>query len=284
MKQFVRLALGLLLAVAAETLNAAPVGNDDVLSLISAGLTDPTILQVIDSANPAKFDISPTGIVKLKKAGASEAVIQRILSKQTGAQTATSPLSTSSLGQTVNVAKGGDCKPEITGMGERVVLRAGGKIIPLSFKKAQIDTNIDGASIIGNLLSMGLIKAKGGSSLRLDGKRAAVRIQDRMPEFLDIGAMLGTSPDDVLPFFRLTTNDNSRSLEISTTEVGLGASTRERQYDDKVRIPLSFELVADQCNFKGQIISLYRLKPKAPLESGEYAVITGTIGWDFGVD
>ncbi len=63
---------------------AAPLGNDDVISLLAAGLAEATVLQAIDSADPPMFDTTAAGMIKLKKAGASDAVIQHILARKSG--------------------------------------------------------------------------------------------------------------------------------------------------------------------------------------------------------
>ena len=59
---------------------AAPLGNDDVIRMVRGGLSDATVIQAIDASEPA-FDTSPDALVKLKQAGVSEAVIQRMLAR-----------------------------------------------------------------------------------------------------------------------------------------------------------------------------------------------------------
>jgi outer membrane lipoprotein SlyB len=60
---------------------AAPMNNDDVIKMVKGGLGDATVIQAIDASEP-NFDTSPDGLVNLKQGGASDAVIQRILSKK----------------------------------------------------------------------------------------------------------------------------------------------------------------------------------------------------------
>ncbi len=67
---------------------AASMTNDDVIRMVRGGLSDATVLQAIDNAQPA-FDPSPDGLIRLKQGGVSEAVIQRILAKGSGAAPAT---------------------------------------------------------------------------------------------------------------------------------------------------------------------------------------------------
>jgi outer membrane lipoprotein SlyB len=68
---------------------AAPMTNDDVIKLVKGGLSDATVLQAIEGAEPG-FDTSPDGLVKLKQGGVSDAVIQRILGKKGAAPAAVS--------------------------------------------------------------------------------------------------------------------------------------------------------------------------------------------------
>ncbi len=60
---------------------AAPMTNEDVIKMVRGGLSDATVLQAIDNAEP-RFDTSPDGLVKLKQEGVSDAVIQRLLGKK----------------------------------------------------------------------------------------------------------------------------------------------------------------------------------------------------------
>ena len=78
-----RLLLSIVLLLPLAVL-AAPMTNDDVIKMVQGGLGESTVLQAIDGAEPA-FDTSPDGLVKLKQGGVSDAVIQRILAKKSGA-------------------------------------------------------------------------------------------------------------------------------------------------------------------------------------------------------
>jgi outer membrane lipoprotein SlyB len=81
------LSIALLLPLAAL---AAPMTNDDVIKMVKGGLGESTVLQAIDGSEP-NFDTSPDGLVKLKQGGVSDAVIQRIMARKSGAPAASSP-------------------------------------------------------------------------------------------------------------------------------------------------------------------------------------------------
>jgi len=76
-----RVFLAIALCAAASAAAAAPLTNDDVIRMVQGGLADATVIQAIDAAEPG-FDTSPDGLVRLRGAGVSDAVIQRILARK----------------------------------------------------------------------------------------------------------------------------------------------------------------------------------------------------------
>jgi len=78
-----KLLAALLLATPLAAL-AAPMTNDDVIKLVRSGLSEETVLQAIQGADP-RFDTSSDGLVKLKQGGASDRIIQQVMAKQSGA-------------------------------------------------------------------------------------------------------------------------------------------------------------------------------------------------------
>jgi len=84
MKHLLRLLLLLFLPLYAF---AAPMTNEDVIKMVKGGLGEATVIQAIDGAEPG-FDTSADGLVKLKQGGASDAVIQRIMGRKSGAPAA----------------------------------------------------------------------------------------------------------------------------------------------------------------------------------------------------
>jgi hypothetical protein len=58
--------------------NSKPITNEDVLSMTKAGLTEQTILLVIERG-PTAFDTSPQSLTQLKKAGVKDAVLDGML-------------------------------------------------------------------------------------------------------------------------------------------------------------------------------------------------------------
>lgn len=79
------LAVALALPLAAL---AAPLTNQDVITLVKGGLGEATILQAIDTSEPA-FDTSAMGLVQLKNGGVNDTIIQRILARASAKPVAT---------------------------------------------------------------------------------------------------------------------------------------------------------------------------------------------------
>ncbi len=69
-------------------------GNDDVIAMTNAGLSESTILAAI-SANDMRFDVSPPALIGLKSAGVSEHVIDAMLASETARKKAATQASKS---------------------------------------------------------------------------------------------------------------------------------------------------------------------------------------------
>lgn len=69
---------------------AAPMYNEDVIKMVKGGLSEATVHQAINAAEPA-FDTSPDGLVKLKQGGVSDNVIQHIMSRESRAPVSAAP-------------------------------------------------------------------------------------------------------------------------------------------------------------------------------------------------
>ena len=79
--------IALLLLVAATSVKAAPMSNEDVASLLHAGVGEAVILQAMEEST-GKFDTSANALVALKNAGATDAVLQKMVSKTASASPA----------------------------------------------------------------------------------------------------------------------------------------------------------------------------------------------------
>jgi hypothetical protein len=60
--------------------------NDEVIRLVTAGLSEQVVTTSIRQAPTKNFDLTPTGLIALKKAGVSDAVIVVMQERDTSAQ------------------------------------------------------------------------------------------------------------------------------------------------------------------------------------------------------
>jgi hypothetical protein len=67
----------------AQTPNQAPLTNQSVVKLVKAGFKEKTIITILGS-RASRFDLSPDGLVELKRNGVSEHIIVAMLYQQQG--------------------------------------------------------------------------------------------------------------------------------------------------------------------------------------------------------
>lgn len=264
---------------------AAPLGNDDVIGLLAAGLSKVTVLQAIDSADPPKFDTTAAGLIKLKKAGASDAMIQRVIARQSGK--VPSANSSAASGRS-NPTSRGECVIEDPSSSSGITLRAEGKLVQISYQS--ITTEMENNALAA-VLTFGIVSPVGKVRARLDGTRASVRINDKTPVFLDMLFPAGRRDvENMFYLMRFEIQSSSRVVEMARTEGGIWSGVDVKDTAYKTRIPSVGEMVSEQCKYDGKTYAQYRIRPASPLEPGEYAYIQMTEGggkaqvFDFGVD
>lgn len=249
--------------------------NGDVLQLLEAKLSEPLILQAIDAAASPTFDTSAAGIIGLKRAGATDAIIQKVLSRQA---------SNSGPAPAVATPSGGACNPEAPNMENRMAMRAESRLIAMTYKTPTISNKSTTGNAIASALTAGIVSSKGHSFLRIAGAHSTLQIKDRTPQFLDVLTPVGAAPEDVFYLVRLSEDKGFRTIMISTAEVGLlsGANSR-MEIRDEDKVPLSAEKLADDCKWQGKTWTHYRVKPSVPLTDGEYGLLAGKLVFDFAV-
>ena len=74
--------LALTVATAAGQQGQKPLTNDDVISMVKNGLPESVIVGSMQ-ANPTNFDVTPNGLIALKKAGVGQKVMDAMLASET---------------------------------------------------------------------------------------------------------------------------------------------------------------------------------------------------------
>ena len=252
----VAVSVTLLVLTRDATLHAAEevLTNDAVVAMKKAGLSDSVIIAKI-RASQTKFDVSTQAMIGLKSAGLSDPIIEAMVSPPGPAGSAGA----------VPAAPAGPAVPGAAGLQERksIFHVSGNRYVELMAGSSSRESN------------RAFYSSK--SELVLKGKKAQYRTSERQPVFLSAWA-----PDEA-PLVRLKPGDdhNDRNLEIAS-----GLSTRfSRTKTFGIRSEDQVDVDAER-DSRG----LYRLTPRQPLPSGEYAfVITHGRGavsqvYDFGVD
>lgn len=264
------------------SVHAAPLTNSDILKLLAAGLGEGAVVSSI-KANGGTFDTSADALIALKKAGATDVVLQAVLSGNGAA---------SSVGASSKRAKdlaspgsGGACVPEAPD--GYIIMVVDGKPRNLTHRKATIGSDVSGMSAIAGALTLGLVPTTGTVSAVVRGSRASLRIKDRRPEFRDLASTAGTDPSGSWILARVDVGTNERTVQMGTASVSLlgGSTTRNVPRDDQV-VALDYETVNLSCEFRGMSLALFAARPAQPLAPGEYMLFSPDQGivYDFGVE
>ena len=250
---------------------AATMGNEDVIKLVKAGVSETLILSSIDSSE-TQFDTSADALIKLKQAGVSDMIIQRMLTKKTGLAV-----------QPVASDKGAACK--LATSENLQAIMDGNKQVNIGYRQADIDEDISAGSTIASFFTLGIAPEKGTVSARISGSRAANRIKSKTPTFLDLATIEGQLPDDVFALVRLEVKGDDRILIIGEASASVFGGYKGRsKFKEGAQIPLKLEKMQSNFTYNGDLMDIYRGIPASPLAPGEYALLYGEFIFDFGVD
>ena len=293
---------------AATQAKPAAMTNQDVIDMVAGGLSDQIVIAAIRRTTRHAFDLSPQGLIALKKAAVSEAVIAVMLDP--AAQPA--PARPEAAGPPVGAAASDPPRSAAASV-ERVdpsdprALHPPGIYVELGPDGGglvQLEpagyTGGKSGGVFTSIVTAGIVKAKWKAELR--GPRANQRITTPTPAFYFYfevtnaglssqgssmwmgGGGAATSPNEFV-FAKFTATRSGRELVVA--EIGsYGASTGTRSKDT---IDVKVEKLAP---------GIYRVTPVLPMAPGEYCVFHagsvsavgpgggGTTGrlFDFGVD
>jgi hypothetical protein len=249
----------------------ATMTNDDVIKLVRAGMAEALIISAIDGSDPL-FDTSADALIKLKAAGVSDAIINKIIIKKLAPAV-----------QSLQTAKDAACRLATSENLQAVI--DGDKQINLSYRQADIDEDISAGSTIASFFTLGVAPEKGTVSARISGGSASNRVKSKIPVFPDLATFEGQSTDDVFVLVKLEVKGDDRILIIGESSASLFGGYKGRaKFRDGTKMPLKLEKVQSNCTYKGEVMNIYRGVPSTPLAPGEYALLYGERFFDFGVD
>src|SRR5262245_26747944 len=250
----VALAASLLAASSAALFAQETLTNQSVVEMVKAGLSERVIIAKIRTS-PTNFDTSTDALIALKKNGVSEKVIETIMSPTAAAAPVAPPAAPSGSVAAAPPAAGyAPSRPT-------VFLVVGGKEVELTASGGEVQRNRTPYSR--------------STELVIAGNKAKNRTPERQPVFVV------TSEPGEMPLVRLDPGKSDRNLKIgSRSRVPYAGSTSTRGLRSEDRLEGSAER-----DSRG----LYRIRPRAPLASGEYGFVAtrggspnaGTSSYDF---
>jgi hypothetical protein len=247
---------------------AAPMTNADLVKLIKSGLGEALILQSIDGAEP-RFDTSADGLIQLKEAGASDAIIQRVLRAKAPAPQASIP--------------GGQCV--FRSSYNHIGIEDGARFLDVGFQQASLESSISAGSAVLNLFTAGLTPVSGKSYAVIDGARAEHRVRERKPVFVDLNADRGLRPGDLIKLVRFDVVKDKRTVPVAEASESLFTSDEKIAFPSEKLVPLRFEMTVRDCQLEGKAMSVYKATLVEPLVPGEYAIAYGEGSYyAFGID
>ena len=258
--------------------HTGPMNNADVVSLVSAGISDSLVAEKIRSATETAFDVSIEGMKSLKSQGVSDPVIHAMLtsaSSPAGYSNSDDPTLVHQPGLYAQIA-GKD------GQAHMIMLEHTEATGEKTHKGAM--ANVSSTPVLGAY--MGGPHGKAHVRASLNNPRSPIQLDDHNPSFYiyatedteRFGGSDLSARDFVLLKFKTTSR--TREVEISTVSASMAsygmAGGGSTGIDDKVRQPTSIQRIKS---------GIYLIKLMKPLKPGEYAfehLLDGAF-YDFGV-
>ena len=246
----------------------------DVIDLVEAGLSDDLVIASIRKRTPP-FDLGAADLLRLKKAGVSDAVIRVMIDP--ASQAGSSGAGPDAVAPAVRPAARGTQGLQVEEIG--FYLLEGETPIQISAKSFSAQ-KLGGLSVLKMAATAGIAKAKQKAVLR--GHRASVRTANKRPEFF-FYAPEGFSPEDYL-VVHFKTKGKRREAIVGT----MGITGASGGFQDKNVLPFSSTKTG---------VRRFRVSFESNLASGEYCFYpTGGVQvvgdavnasgrlYDFGVD
>ncbi len=273
----------------------APLTDEDVIQMVSNGLPENVLIGSIP-ANEVNFDVSPSGLLTLKKANVSDKVIEAMLSAEAKKRDATHPVAApvpASVNYAVAPRTGAMGVPILNSPGSqapiqlpKVTLVIGEHKLPLQASSTEIaNSKGKGGSKAGGILKgfgQGMLQvggmpqmgggSRGGGLPRvaytwaLPGRNSQSVIPTRTPGFeIEFSDIPGIDPDGYEPVIvkLIQTKDNWRLVETSKDKFDKhGNDTRSTKTEGQV--PVNVTSMG-----RGRL----QIAPVSELAPGEYGLV-----------
>ena len=244
--------------------------NDEVIKLVKAGLSEAIILQTVDAAAAGSFDTSTNGLIALKQAGVTDAVVARMVRKKAG-----NPATATAVGGACKLASGDE---------NLLAIMDGTRQINIGYRIAEMETDVSAGSSLANVFSLGIVAEKGKYSAVISGSASGNRIKSRQPVFPDLVAPTGQQADDTFYLVKLDPKGSRRAVIVGEASGGLFGYKEKMQFPPGAEFKMTLKKLQDSCTIKGDRYAVYEGVPAVALPAGEYAIMYGEHFYDFAVE
>ncbi len=270
--------------------------NQDLIKLIKAGLGEAVVLQAIDSST-SKLDTSTDALIALKKSGASDAVIRRVLMRSSPPPSAPAPVPASATlapptPLQSNPPPGNKCVDDAP-EGYQAIFDEG-RQINVRPAKTQFEADANAGTVlssIGTLFSFGFIRTSVKAGVVLERAKSVTRLKGKQPLMTSIGIPSDKLAEEEIVFVKLASRDGGRYVEVGEGSTGIKGSKGQIKYPPEVIVPVELTVTGTGCSYQAQggktyTLNIYSAKPQSPLSPGEYALLIsgGGVVVDFGID
>ncbi len=247
-----------------------PVTNSDVVAMITAGLSESTIIMAIKQG-PREFDTSPTTLIELKSKGATTGILEAMMQTQITADPAPAKMVTDNV-----LLDASSTQEPVT---DKFILINGTNRVVMKYAILQRAERMGKAA-----LSVMVPFAPMKTYMKLEGKRSSCRIEQGECSFeFTMGS--GVQPESSVALIVFDVLKQGRIIESSSVSMA-GASFG---FPQRRLVPLSITEIPANKNVPPtgltRYLTRYKAVPKTVLAPGEYAfMLTKHAAYDFGVD
>lgn len=233
--------------------------NDDVIRMVSSGMSSDLVVQVIQS-NDQAYELNPDTLVAMHNAGVPDAVIQAMLARSNPNGPASSQTSAPTDPYTAVITA---YTPEPV------------QYVDGTSRTAMQQTTTTTRSSGGLRAMAGSMKIRNA----FPGKYSEFRISSATPSFEVSIPANGRAGDSVI-LVALDVKSDRREVEILGTSM-MGSRSG---FPEGRTVALRFDEIASKVGSPGTYYKRYRVTATVPLKSGEYALVCNSSYYDFGVD
>jgi len=250
------------------------MNNDEVISLVKAGLNSQVIINKIRTSK-SNFDLSTDGLIRLKKAGVSDEIVMIMQGTKGGAGVTTTPTNAS------NTDPNDPMSPHNVGIYYFSEKNGEKKMIEL---ESNVVTQSRAGGMFSSAMTYGIMKVK--VKAKVPGITANMQLSETQPVFYfylnEKDRSMSTVkffPSSVNQFQLIKFHVKDKGREVTVGKVN--AFGGKYGISDEYLVEFAYEKVAD---------GIFKVTPKTALVNGEYGFYllgtgegTGATFFDFGV-